>query len=101
MSLKVEKLEGNMAKLTIEVDAAEVEKAITKAYQKIKNQVSFPGFRKGKVPQKMIEKQYGVEVFYEDAANFMINDTYREEIKDCELEIVSAPEIGVDQLERG
>ncbi|MBQ9032733.1 MAG: trigger factor [Parasporobacterium sp.] len=101
MSLTFEKQEGNMAKLTIERTAQELDQAITKAYQKIRNQVSLPGFRKGKVPQFMIEKQYGVEVFYEDAANFLINDSYKEEIKDCELEIVSQPDIEVTQIEKG
>ena len=101
MSLKVEKLDGSMAKLTIEVDAAEVEKAITKAYNKVKKQISLPGFRRGKVPQKLVEKEYGVEVFFEDAANFMINDTYPAEVKECDLEIVSTPEIDVETLERG
>ena len=101
MSLKVEKLEGNMAKLTIELGADKLEEAITRAYHKVKNQVSLPGFRKRKVPQKMIEKQFGVEVFYEDAANFLINDSYRDEVADCDLEIVSMPEIDVEQIERG
>ena len=100
MSLNVEKLDGNMAKLTIELEAGKVEDAITRAYQRIKNQVSLPGFRKGKVPQKMVEKQYGVEVFYEDAANYMINDSYFDEIADCDLDIVSMPEIDVVQIER-
>ena len=101
MSLKFEKQEGNMAVLTIEVPAEDVDKAIEKAYHKIKNQVALPGFRKGKVPQYMIEKQYGVEVFYEDAANFMIQDSYSEEIKNCEEEIVSQPDIEVTQIEKG
>ena len=101
MSLTFEKQDGNMAKLVIERSAEELDKAIVKAYQKIKNQVSLPGFRKGKVPQFMIEKQYGVEVFYEDAANFLINDSYKEEIEGCELEIVSQPDIDVTQIEKG
>ena len=101
MSLRFEKQDGNMAKLIIERSAEELDKAIVKAYQKIKNQVSLPGFRKGKVPQFMIEKQYGVEVFFEDAANFLINDSYKEEIEGCELEIVSQPDIDVTQIEKG
>ena len=101
MSLTYEKQEGNMAKLTIERPAEELDKAIVKAYQKIKNQVALPGFRKGKVPQFMIEKQYGVDVFYEDAANFLINDSYKEEIEGCELEIVSQPDVNVTQIEKG
>lgn len=101
MSLTFEKLDGNMAKLTIERSAEELNKAITQAYQKIKNQVILPGFRKGKVPQFMIEKQYGVEVFFEDAADILINDSYKEELDSCELEIVSRPEINVTQIEKG
>lgn len=101
MSLTFEKQDGNMVKLTIERSAEELDKAIVKAYQKIKNQVSLPGFRKGKVPQFMIEKQYGVEVFFEDAANFLINDSYKEEIEGCDLEIVSQPDIDVTQIEKG
>ena len=72
MSLQVEKLEKNMAKLTIEVSAEELEKAIEGAYQKNKNKISIPGFRKGKAPRKMIEQMYGKSVFYEDAANALI-----------------------------
>jgi len=102
MSLQVEKLEKNMAKLTIEVDAAKVTEAIKKAYDKNKGKMSVPGFRKGKVPQAMIEKMYGPEVFYEDAANFMIPDAYAEEVdNNKELEIVSQPKIDVVQLEKG
>ena len=90
-----------MATLTIERSAEELDKAITRAYHKIRNQVTLPGFRKGKVPQYLIEKTYGVEVFYEDAANFLISDSYKEEIEGCELEIVSQPDIEVTQIEKG
>lgn len=101
MSLQVEKLEKNMAKLTIEVPAEEVEKAIEKAYQKNKGSISVPGFRKGKVPRKMIEQMYGKEVFYEDAANLMIPTAYEAAYDECGEEIVSAPQIAVTQLEAG
>lgn len=101
MSLQVEKLEKNMAKLTIEVSAEEVEKAIERAYQKQKSKISVPGFRKGKVPRKMVEKMYGVGVFYEDAANDMIPTAYEAAAKESELEIVSQPKIDVVQLEAG
>ena len=87
--------------LTIERPAEELDKAITKAYQKVKNQITLPGFRKGKVPQYLIEKQYGVEVFYEDAADFIINDSYKEELEGIDLEIVSRPDIEVTQIEKG
>lgn len=102
MSMQVEKLEKNMAKLTIEVDAAKVNDAIRKAYDKNKGKMSVPGFRKGKVPQAMIEKMYGPEVFYEDAANFLIPDAYAEEVEAAEdLEVVSQPKIDVVQMEKG
>ena len=101
MSLQVEKLEKNMAKLTIEVSAEEFDKAIDKAYQKNKNKMSVPGFRKGKVPRQMIEKMYGVGIFYEDAANEIIPVAYEAELENCELEIVSQPKIDVVQIEKG
>ena len=101
MSVQVEKLEKNMAKLTIEVSAEEFDKAIDKAYQKNKNKMSVPGFRKGKVPRQMIEKMYGAGVFYEDAANEIIPVAYEAELENCDLEIVSQPDIDVVQLEKG
>jgi len=101
MSLQVEKLEKNMAKLTIEVPAEELDKAIDGAYQKNKGKISLPGFRKGKAPRQMIEKMYGKEVFYEDAANALIPDAYAKEVEGCDLEIVSQPKIDVTQLEAG
>lgn len=101
MSLQVEKLEKSMAKLTIEVSADELEKAIEGAYQKNKKSISVPGFRKGKVPRQMIEKMYGKEVFYEDAANALIPDAYGKALDECEEDIVSSPKIDVTQLEAG
>ncbi len=102
MSLQVEKLEHNMAKLTIEVPAEEFDKARTAAYNKNKKNISIPGFRKGKVPQQMVEKMYGPEVFYEDAANIIIPDAYEKELaENKELEIVSQPKIDVEQCEKG
>ena len=101
MSLQVEKLENNMAKLTIEVSAEELEKAIEGAYQKNKNKISIPGFRKGKAPRKMIEQMYGKEVFYEDAANALIPEAYDKALEECTEEIVSSPKIDVTQLEAG
>ena len=101
MSVQVENLEKNMAKLTIEVPAEEVTKAIQGAYQKNKNRFNVPGFRRGKVPQKMIEKMYGVGVFYEDAVNALIPGAYEKAAGESGLEIVSRPEIDVTQIEAG
>ena len=101
MSLQVEKLEKNMAKLTIEVSADNLEKALQSAYMKQKNKISLPGFRKGKVPRQMIEKMYGAEIFYDDAANALIPKAYADAYDECELEIVSRPEIDVVQIEKG
>ena len=101
MSLQVEKLEKNMAKLTIEVGADELDKAIESAYQKQKGKISIPGFRKGKVPRQAVEKMYGKEVFYEDAANILIPDAYEKALDECEEDIVSSPKIDVTQIEAG
>ncbi len=101
MSLQVEKLEKNMAKLTIEVAPEELEKAIEKAYQKNKKKISVPGFRKGKVPRQMIERMYGKEVFYEDAVNDLLPEAYAKALDECEEDIVSSPKIDVVQVEAG
>lgn len=101
MSLQVEKLENNTAKLTIEVPAEELDKAIQKAYQKNKSKFNIPGFRKGKVPFAMVEKMYGVGVFYEDAANDLIPEAYANAAEESGLEIVARPEISVTQIEKG
>lgn len=90
-----------MAKLTIEVSAEEFKKAMNEAYKKQKKNFNIPGFRKGKVPQAYIEKMYGAEVFYEEAANIIIPKAYAEEMKDCDLEIVSRPEVDIEQIEKG
>lgn len=99
MSLQLEKLEHNMAKITIEVSAEEMAKAVNAAYQKNKNSINIPGFRKGKVPFTMVEKFYGKGVFLEDAANAVIPGAYEKAVSECEEEIVSAPVISVIQLE--
>lgn len=101
MSYTVENLEKNMAKITIEVAPEEFEKAMVGAYQKQKNKISVPGFRKGKVPMAFLEKAYGPEMFYEDAANTCIQDAYPREMADSDLEIVSRPTVDVVQMEKG
>ena len=101
MSLQVEKLEKNMAKLTVEVSAEQFEKALTASYNKNKNRFNIPGFRKGKAPQAMVEKMYGVGVLYEDAIEEALDATYGDAVKESGLEIVSRPEIGVEQIEKG
>ncbi|MBO5523850.1 MAG: trigger factor [Roseburia sp.] len=101
MSVQVENLEKNMAKLTIEVAAEEVEKAIQAAYMKEKGKISIPGFRKGKVPRQMIEKMYGAAVFYEDAANTLIQENYPSAVDESGVDIVSRPTIDVVQIESG
>ena len=90
-----------MAKLTVEVPAEEVEAALQNAYLKNRKQISVPGFRKGKVPRQMIEKMYGPEVFYDDAANALIQKAYPQAADECELEIVSRPTVDIVQLEKG
>lgn len=101
MSYTVENLEKSMAKLTITVSAEDFEAAMVKSFNKNKNSISIQGFRKGKAPRKMVEKLYGPEVFYEDAANFAIPDAYEEAAKDSGLEIVSRPEIDVVDIGKG
>ena len=101
MSVSVEKLENSMAVLTIEVGADEFEKAVNQVYQRQKSKLSAPGFRKGKTPRKLIEKMYGEGIFWEDAANDLINRTYPEEAEACGEEIVSQPEIDVKQIGSG
>ena len=101
MSLQVEKLEKNMARLTIEVPADDLEKALQNAYKKQKNRIAIPGFRKGKVPRQMIEKMYGAEIFYDDAANELIPKAYSEAYDSGEADIVSRPEIDVVQIDKG
>ena len=101
MSVQVENLEKNMAKLTIEVSAEDLEKALNAAYQKEKNKISIPGFRKGKVPRAMIEKMYGPAVFYEDAANTLMQENYPAAVEESGVDIVSRPTVDVVQIEKG
>ncbi len=101
MSVSVEKLEKSMAKLTIEVEAADFDKAVEKVYNKQKSKIQIPGFRKGKAPRHMIERMYGKEIFFEDAANEVINDVYPKAVEDCGEDVVSNPDIDVTQIEAG
>jgi trigger factor len=101
MSLQVEKLEKNMAKLTIEVSAEELEKALQNSYMKNRNKISVPGFRKGKVPRQMIEKMYGPSIFYEDAVDELVPEAYAKAVEECDLELVSRPVIDIVKIEKG
>lgn len=101
MSIQVEKLEKNMAKLTVEVPAEQFEKALKTSYNKNKNRFNIPGFRRGKAPQALIEKMYGPDVLYEDAVNNAINETCSDAMKESGLDIVSRPHVSVEQVEKG
>ena len=101
MSVQDEKLEKNMVKLTVEVPAEEVEKALNAACMKQRNSISVPGFRKGKVPRAMIEKMYGAAVFYEEAANTLMQDSYPAAVEESGVDVVSRPEVDVVQIEKG
>lgn len=101
MSLTVENLEKNMAKLTITVPAADFTEAMTESYKKQKGKISVPGFRKGKVPQTYLEKMYGPEMFYEEAANICMENSYPSALDECGLDVVSRPEVEIDQMEKG
>ena len=101
MSLQVEKLEKNMAKLTVEVPAEQFDEALKTSYKKNRGRFNIPGFRKGKAPQALIEKMYGPGVLYEDAVNEIINQTYRDAAKESGLDIVSRPDIEVEKVEKG
>ena len=101
MSLQVEKLEKNMAKLTVEVPAEQFDEALKTSYKKNRNRFNIPGFRKGKAPQTVVEKMYGPGVLYEDAVDEVINKTYGDAMKESGLDIVSRPEISVEKIEKG
>ena len=101
MNVKTEDLGKNSYKLTVEVDADVFAKAYQQSYQKNKNRIQIQGFRKGKAPLALIEKVYGPEVFYEDAADIVINDTYAQAAEESGLDIVSRPEVDFDQIEKG
>lgn len=101
MSVKVENLEKNMAKLTVTVDAKEFDQALVNSYNKNKNRFSIPGFRKGKVPMAMVEKMYGEQVLYDDALNEILDKTYPDAVKESGLDVVSRPEIGIDEIGKG
>ena len=101
MNTQVERLEHSMVKLTVTVPAEDFKKAITKAYHKTKGRINIPGFRKGKAPQQIIERMYGPEIFYDDAVNFAINDTYSDAVKDAGIEFTSRPEFDVENVKKG
>ena len=102
MSVKVERLEKNLAKMTIEISVEEVEKAIDNVYKKERNRIQVPGFRRGKAPRKLIEKFYGESVFLEEAVNDLVPDAYQNAAEEnADLQIVSHPEIEYEQVEKG
>ena len=101
MNVQVEDLGKNMVKLTVEVEAEAVDAAIKAAYNRQKNKISIPGFRKGKVPQAMIEKMYGAEIFYEDAANELLQKNYPTAVDESGVDVVSQPDVEVTQIEKG
>ena len=101
MNVSVEKLENGMAKLTIEVEPEQFEEAIERAYNKQKGRINIPGFRKGKAPRNVIEKLYGAAVFYDEAANDVINKTYGDAAEQSGEEITSNPAIEVVEIESG
>ncbi|MBP3879103.1 MAG: trigger factor [Lachnospiraceae bacterium] len=101
MNTQVERLEHSMVKLTVTVPAEDFKKALTKAYQKNRGRINIPGFRKGKAPQQIIERMYGPEIFYDDAVNFAINDTYSDAVKEAEIEFTSRPEFDVENVKKG
>ena len=102
MSVKVENLDtNNMSKITVEVPAAELDKALKQAYDRQKSRISIRGFRKGHVPMNVIEKIYGDDVFYEDAANILVSQEYPKAYDESGLDIVSSPKIDITQIEKG
>lgn len=101
MSVQVERLEHNMAKLTVEVAAEDFVKAIENAYKKNRGQISIAGFRKGKAPLAIVERMYGKEIFYDDAANECLQNSYGDAVDESGLDVVSSPEISLVQIEKG
>jgi len=99
--IKNEQTATNTVKLTIEVDKEAFEKALDKSYRKNVKQIALPGFRKGKAPRKLIEKYYGVEVFYEDAVNFVCPDAYEFAVKEAGITPVDRPEIDIEEIGEG
>ena len=100
MSLQVEKLEKNMANLTITVSAEDFNKAITQSFNKNKSRFNIPGFRKGKATQALVEKFYGLGALLEDAVDIAIDQSYPTAVKESELEIVSRPQIDIKEVDK-
>ncbi|HEY8361711.1 MAG TPA: trigger factor [Tissierellaceae bacterium] len=101
MKALLEKKENNKAHFTVEIPAESFEDALQKAYLKNKHRFNIPGFRKGKAPRKIIELNYGEEIFYEDAINLLLPDAYEEAVEELKLEPVAAPEVDIDEIKKG
>ena len=101
MNHQIEQLENSMVKITLEISPEQFEQAMETAYKRSKNQISLPGFRKGKAPRKLVEKAYGREIFYEDAINAVLPELYDETVKEENLEVMSRPEVNVETIEEG
>jgi len=101
MNASWEKKEGNQGVLTVDVESERFDKALDQAFNKVKNDVSIPGFRKGKVPRKLFESRFGVESLYQDALDILLPDVYAEAVDEAGIEPVDRPEIDVEEVEKG
>jgi trigger factor len=101
MSVQVEKLEHNMAKLTIEVEAEKLEAAMKQAYNKNKNNYNIPGFRRGKAKYEVVKKMFGPAAFYSDAADALLQEEYPKAVDECGEDVVSSPTVDIVQIEEG
>ena len=101
MSTTVEKIASNKVKLSFDIDSAKFDEAMGKAYLKVRNQVTIPGFRKGKAPRKMIENMYGEGVFYDEAFELIFDEVYGPAVDENKIEVVDRPEIEIQEIGAG